>query len=53
LLAGSTVSLMKLGYLLASIAVNVQQKGLCAQEEQEEEGSNSEQIGEGIGIGEG
>lgn len=46
---------MKLGYILANIAVNLQKNGLCAKEEEEEENeeSGSEEVGDGMGIGEG
>lgn len=54
LLSKEVVSLMKLGYILANITVNLQKNGLCAKEENEEnEESGSEEVGDGMGIGEG
>lgn len=45
---------MKLGYILANIAVNLQKNGLCAKEENEEnQESGSEEVADGMGIGEG
>lgn len=46
---------MKLGYLISSIALNLQKNGLCAKddEENENEESGQENVGDGMGIGEG
>ena len=54
LIPSEVVSLMKLGYVLANIAVNIQKNGLCVKEEKEDnEESGSEHIADGMGIGEG
>ncbi len=46
--------MMKLGYILANITVNLQKNGLCVKEETEENNeSGEEEIGDGMGIGEG
>jgi hypothetical protein len=47
----SLISLMKLGYILSNVAVNLQKNGLCAKEEQEEAENSNEEICDGMGIG--
>lgn len=47
--------MIKLGYLIGSIALNLQKNGVCVKEDEENENEESgeEQIGDGMGIGEG
>lgn len=45
---------MKIGYIITSIALNLEKNGLCIKENQEEgEQSGTEEVGDGVGIGEG
>ena len=45
---------MKIGYIVASIALNLEKNGLCVKEDEEMgEQSGSEEVGDGMGIGEG
>lgn len=45
--------MIKLGYLISSIALNLQKNGICVKEDEENENEESgdDQIGDGMGIG--